>query len=123
MQTLTPSFKSSRTRRRNLAKRKGWAFASGLLLGGIIPAITFGVAHFQVQTNPALWVAVAGGLVYSAPMVAEFCTRYMGPMKAYGFVCSLEVALTFTAYSTAVPALLALIGLNAWVLGNRINND
>lgn len=114
--------KASR-RRVNMVKRKGWSFAAGVVLGGVIPAITFHLAHWQVADKPALWVAVAGGLVYSAPMVAEWFMRYAGVVKAWGFVASLEVALTFTDMVTAIPALLALIGLNAWVLGNRISND
>jgi hypothetical protein len=120
MQTLT---KSVITRRKNVAKRKGYAFASGTLLGGIIPAITYHVAHYQVQSMPMLWLAVAGGLAYSAPMVAAWFSRYAGTVKAWGFVVSLETALTITNNITAIPALLCLIGLNAWVLGNRINND
>ena len=115
--------KGERTRRANRVKRKGASFAAGVVLGGIIPAITCELAHYQVQANPALWVAVAGGLIYSAPMVAEWFTRYAGTVKAWGFVASLEVAMTWTDALTAIPALLALIGLNAWVLGNRISQD
>lgn len=104
-------------------RRKGWSFASGIVLGGIIPAITYEVAHYQVEGKAMLWLAVAGGLAYSAPMVAAWFARYAGPLKSWGFVISLETALTVTDNVTAIPALLALIGLNAWVLGNRINND
>lgn len=109
--------------RARVKKLKGWSFAAGVVLGGVIPSITFDVAHRQVQSQPMLWLAVAGGLVYSAPMVAQWFTRYAGLVKAWGFVVSLEVALVVTDYITAIPALLALIGLNAWVLGNRISQD
>lgn len=122
MKTMELS-KSARTRKMNKVRRKGWSFAAGVLLGGIIPAITFDVAHYQVVDTPMLWLAVAGGLAYSAPMVAAWFARYAGTIKAWGFVVSLETALTVTDSVTAVPALLALIGLNAWVLGNRINQD
>lgn len=118
-----PATKGQRTRIRNRRKR-GWAaFGSGLFLGGIIPALTFETAHYQVEAKPMLWLAVAGGLLYSAPMVAEFCTRYMGSLKAWGFVAMLEISLTFTDSITSVPALTALVALNAWVLGKRIQND
>lgn len=119
MQTIT---KVNR-RRLNRVKRKGWSFVAGTFLGGIVPALTYHVAHYQVESKPMLWLAVAGGLAYSAPMVASWFTRYAGTVKAWGFVVSLETALTVTDNITAIPALLALIGLNAWVLGNRINND
>lgn len=115
--------KSVSRRRLNRVKKKGWSFASGVVLGGIIPAITWECSHYQVESKPMLWLAVAGGLAYSAPVVAQWFARYSGPLKSWGFVVSLEVALTFTDYITAVPALICLIGLNAWVLGNRINND
>lgn len=114
--------KATKARTRKL-KRKGWSFAAGVVLGGVIPAVTFDVAHRQVQACPMLWLAVAGGLVYSAPMVAAWFTRYAGVVKAWGFVVSLETALVVTDYVTAIPTLLTLIGLNAWVLGNRISND
>jgi hypothetical protein len=118
-----PALKGQKTRIRNRRKR-GWAaFGSGLFLGGIIPALTFGIAHWQVQESPMLWLAVAGGLGYSAPMVAEWFARYAGGFKAWGFVGMLEIALTFTDMVTAIPALLALVALNAWVLGKRIQND
>lgn len=125
MKTITSirAFKGLRTRRVNKIKRKASAFSAGLLLGGVIPAITFAVAHYQVEEKPMLWLAVAGGLAYSAPMVAEWFTRYAGTVKAWGFVISLEVALTFTNNITAVPALLALVGLNGWILAQRITND
>jgi len=115
--------KATRTRRVNKIKRNASAFGAGLLLGGVIPAITFTIAHYQVEERPMLWLAVAGGLAYSAPMVAEWFTRYAGLVKAWGFVISLEVALTFTNNITAIPALLALVGLNGWILAQRITND
>jgi hypothetical protein len=68
------------------------SYAVGAVVGGIIPAITWDVAHHQAPTNPTLWLAVAGGLLYSAPLVAAWFSRYVGRIKAWGFVAALETA-------------------------------
>lgn len=112
------------TRRR---KARSWrqisAYAAGIVIGGIVPAITCDVAHNQVQAYPMLWLAVAGGLAYSAPMVAQWFSRYAGAFKAWGFVVSLETAMTFTHGWTAMAGLVVLTGVNAYVLANRFTQD
>ena len=70
-----------------------------------------------------LWLAVTGGLAYSAPMVATWFSRYAGPIKAWGFVVSLEVAMTFTEGWTPLAALTVLTGLNAYILAGRFAQD
>ena len=70
-----------------------------------------------------LWLAVAGGLAYSAPMVAAWFSRYSGPIKAWGFVVALEVAMTFTEGWTPLAALAVLTGLNAYILAGRFIAD
>lgn len=96
---------------------------AGLLIGGIIPSITWDIVHHQVGERPMLWLAVAGGLAYSAPMVANWFSRYAGAIKAWGFVVSLEVAMTFTGGWTPIAALLVLTGLNAYILAGRFASD
>lgn len=104
---------------------------AGAWTGGIVPAITYAVAHYQAPDltkqpwtpSAALWLVVIGGLAYSAPMVAAWMTRYAGQVKAWGFVISLEVAMTFTDHITALPALLTLVTINGIILGNRISQD
>lgn len=122
--------KASRTRRQNKIKRSMVASMGACYMGGIIPALTFGVAHFQApslfgQWSPqsALWLVVLGGLCYSSPMIAEWFARYAGRVKAWGFVVSLEVAMTWTDLYTAIPALLTLVALNGMILRDKFAND
>lgn len=116
--------KQTRTSRR---KARGWryatAYTAGIVIGGIIPSIAHDVAHNQAQALPMLWLAVAGFLAYSAPMVAQWFTRYAGPLKAWGFVVGLEAAMVFTTGWTDWAALAVLTGLNAYVLANRFTQD
>ena len=106
------------------SRRQQAAWLGGLVVGGIIPAITYHVAHYQTETHPMLWLGVAGGLAYSAPMCAEWFARYAGPWKAWGFVVALEVAMTFTpSLWTSLPALATLVGINAMILAKRFAQD
>lgn len=114
----TTRIKATQRRRRNLK-----AYLAGIVIGGILPAISCDVAHNQTGQYPMLWLAVAGFLAYSAPMVAEWFTRYAGQFKAWGFVVGLETAMTFTHGWTAIAALVVLTGLNAYVLANRFTQD
>ena len=115
------------TRRHVTRRRRGWrkvcAFAAGIVIGGIIPSIAHDVAHNQAQAAPMLWLAVAGFLAYSAPMVAQWFTRYAGQIKAWGFVVGLEAAMVFTQGWTDWAALAVLTGLNAYVLADRFTQD
>lgn len=124
--------KAQRTRLKNKAKQEALAWTGGLIIGGIIPIITYHVAHYQAP-NPfvspwgpemGLWLVVFGGLAYSAPTVAQWFTRYSSRAKSWGFVLSLECAMTFTHSAwTTLPALAVLVGLNAIILANRFKND
>lgn len=129
MKTMEIS-KASRTRRQNKIKRSMVASLGACYMGGIIPALTFGVAHFQApslfgQWSPqsALWLVVLGGLAYSGPMVASWFSCYAGTFKGWGFVVSLEVAMTWTDLYTAIPALLTLCVLNGMILRDKFAND
>jgi hypothetical protein len=121
--TINKVNKGSITRRKNKVKKNVYAYFAGIILGGVIPLIAFNVAHVQVIENPALWVIVAGALIYSAPMVSEWFGRYVGKVKGWGFTVALEVSLTFTHHWTAWLALVVLVGLNAFVLANRFTQD
>ena len=39
---------------------------TGLIIGGFVPVATWTVVHYEVSAMPALWLLVAGGLIYSA---------------------------------------------------------
>ena len=123
MQTQTRQKKVSLRIRNRKAKTRLVQYAAGAVIGGIVPATTWDIAHSQTQAAPMLWLAVAGGLAYSAPMVAQWFSRYVGNVKGWGFVVSLETALTFTSLETALPALAVLTALNAFILSNRFAQD
>ena len=120
------AIEAGRRRRKNQTaegKKRIFAYLAGLLIGGIIPTITWDVAHHQTQHRPMLWAAVMGGLIYSAPMVAGWFSRYVGQIKGWGFVVALETAMTFTEGWTTLSALIVLVGLNAYILAGRFTHD
>ena len=124
--TVTAAIKEAGRRRKNQTtegKKRIFAYLAGLLIGGIIPTITWDVAHHQTPHRPMLWVAVVGGLIYSAPMVADWFSRYVGRIKGWGFVIALETAMTFTEGWTTLSALIVLVGLNAYILAGRFTLD
>lgn len=129
--TLTGAAKSAKTRRCNKLKANASASMGALVMGGIAPCISYHVAHFQapdltaVPLSPSafLWLVTAGLLVYSAPLIISWFSRYVGWLKAAGFVVGLETAQTFTAWPTALPALAVLVTLNAIILRDKFAND
>ena len=88
---------------------------TGLVIGGFVPVATWTLVHFEVAALPALWLLVAGGLLYSALTVfswglAAFGNRY----KAAGFCLLLEGILTFGhVLALSVSALIVLVFINA----------
>ena len=120
-----PRIRDRATERRRTARNArlaAVAYFAGMMLGGVIPTITWDVAHRQVAQTPLLWLGVAGGLLYSAPIVATWFSAYVGKLKGWGFVLSLEVALTVTQGWTSITALLVLTALNAYVLGEILRD-
>lgn len=118
--------KGQRTRKLNQAKsRKGQVarLTAGAIIGGIIPAIAHDVAHRQTEAEPLLWLAVGAFLAYSAPLGAEYLTRYLGQVKAWGMIVGLESAMVITHGWTDWAALVVLTGINAWILSQRFAND
>lgn len=100
-------------------------------MGGICPVIAFSVSHFQAPNllneswtpKAALWLVTLGLLVYSAPLIASWFSRWVGPVKAWGFVIAMETTMTITDLYTAIPALLTLIALNGMILKEKFQND
>jgi len=129
MQTLARPRRKALVSKRN--KRALLITIGAASLGGILPAISYHVAHYQAPSlftapwgpSHGLWLVVAGLLAYSAPSVAQWFARYSSPVKAWGFVVGLECAMTCTAQITALPALLALVIVNAIVLSGRMSQD
>jgi hypothetical protein len=88
---------------------------TGLVIGGFVPMATWTLVHYEVESIPALWLLVAGGLLYSALTVfqwglAAFGNRY----KAAGFCLLLEGILSFGhVLALSLSALAVLVFINA----------
>jgi hypothetical protein len=129
---LFGALKGAVTRRKNKVKSGFIRSAGACYMGGICPVISYCVAHEQApnlvdgsQWTPqaALWLVVVGLLVYSAPLVVQWFSRWVGTLKSVGFVVGLEVAQTFTDPTTALPALVTMVALNAIILRDKFAND
>jgi hypothetical protein len=129
--TIMSVSKATLTRRNNKRRQNGIASLGSLVMGGIAPITSFEVSHFQapdltkvnLDASSFLWIVTLGLLVYSAPLVISWFSRYVGMVKAVGFVVAMETTQTFTSLSTAVPALMVLVVLNAIILRGRFLND
>lgn len=130
MKTQTKN-KSVRTRQNNKLKRNLIQSMGACYMGGICPCIAFAVSHFQAPNlftqdwtpKAALWLVTLGLLIYSAPLIATWFSRWVGSAKAWGFCVAMETTLTFTDLYTAIPALLTLIALNGLILRDKFVND
>jgi hypothetical protein len=88
---------------------------TGLVIGGFVPVAIWAVVHFEVQSIPALWFLVAGGLLYSALTVFHWIVSAFGSAyKAVGFCILLEGIMTL-AHNLALSfaALIILVFINA----------
>ena len=87
----------------------------GLVIGGFIPVATWTVVHFEVSARRALWLLVAGGLLYSALTVFQWAQAAFGNRwKALGFCVLLEGILTFGQNrALSLAALTVLVFINA----------
>ena len=88
---------------------------TGLIIGGFVPVATWSLVHFEVSKIPALWLLVAGGLLYSALTVFQWGVSAFGnAFKAVGFCVLLEGILTFShTFSLSVAGLTVLVFINA----------
>jgi hypothetical protein len=101
--------------RRSFSRGARLAGVIGLVIGGFVPVATYTVVHFEVAAIPALWVLVAGGLVYSAMTVFMWAKSAFGStVKAIGFCILLEGILTFAhSIVLSLAALAVLVFINA----------
>jgi len=116
------------------ATRSSLALTLGAALGGLVPCLTYVVAHVgelvHVEggtvtaapwTHPA-WLLVAGGLLFSAKTVYAWTAAAFGDrLKALGFVALVEgVLLLSPSPAVAYVALAYLIVINALGTGARL---
>jgi len=106
-------------------KKNRIAMSAGFVLGGWVPTVTYLVSHFHVQSQPQLWLLVAGGLTYSAMTVFEWAKiAFRHPLKALGFVILLEGGMTFVPdLWIGLPSLGLLVLINGLAAGTNLVND
>ena len=108
----------------NAAQKRTIGQAMASVASGFLPIASFVLAHFESKTNPLLWVLVAAALLFSAPTLAAWATKWSGNQyKAWGFTILLEGVMVFSgtpALSYAGLAILVVINAaNAWDLAAR----
>ena len=92
---------------------------SGILLGGIVPILTYCRAHFEVNPEkPYFQVTtylVLGGLLFSAKSVYSWGREaFNSPAKALGFLVLAEGVMVFSSIQIlSLVSLLYLIAINA----------
>lgn len=108
--------------------RSQWlATAIGGIIGAIVPVLVFRIAHYHVEATPALWLIVAGGLLFSASSVYGWGLKLFGGAwyKAGGFTLLIELSTVFVQGWESYVALSVLCLINAvnmahaLVVGNR----
>jgi hypothetical protein len=114
-------------KKKTIKQRFFWSFS--IYIGGLFPCISFNIAHSQikqVQTySNKFWLLCLITLflqLASAPNVAKFMKRYWEPYKAWCFVLGCELSMSFTEGFTAYSSLLIMIGINAIMLVEAMNN-
>lgn len=109
------------------ARRHPIAALLGALLGGVVPLVTYVVAHYELRDG---WIEpraalVAGGLAYSAKTVWQWGRlAFKCPWKATGFVLLLEGVMVLSSIPwLARLALSYLMGINAVATACTIAHD
>lgn len=109
--------------------RSQWlATAIGCVIGAIVPLLVYRIAHYHVSDTPALWLIVAGGLLFSASSVYGWGLKLFGGAwyKAGGFTLLIELSTVFVQGWESYIALSVLMAVNAvnmahaLVVGNRV---
>lgn len=99
----------------------------GSIIGAVVPVLVYRIAHHHAGDTPALWLIVAGGLLFSASSVYGWGMRLFGNAwyKAGGFTVLIELSTVFVQGWESKLALSILILINAvnlahaLVVGNR----
>lgn len=103
------------------------ASLTGAIIGAVVPVLVYRIAHYHAADTPALWLIVAGGLLFSASSVYGWGLRLFGDAwyKAGGFTILLELSTVFVKGWESKLALSVLILINsinlahALVVGNK----
>lgn len=108
--------------------RSQWlATGIGCVVGAIVPVLVYRIAHHHVSAAPALWLIVAGGLLFSASSVYGWGLKLFGGAwyKALGLTLLIELSTVFIEGWESYVALSVLCVINAvnmahaLVVGNR----
>lgn len=99
----------------------------GSIIGAVVPVLVYRIAHHHAGDTPALWLIVAGGLLFSASSVYGWGMKLFGGAwyKAGGFTVLVELSTVFVQGWESKLALSILILINAvnlahaLVVGNR----
>ena len=99
----------------------------GSIVGAVVPVLVYRIAHHHAGDTPALWLIVAGGLLFSASSVYGWGMKLFGGQwyKAGGFTVLVELSTVFIQGWESKLALSILILINAvnlahaLVVGNR----
>jgi len=108
-------------------KSQWLATGIGCVVGAIVPVLVYRIAHYHVEATPALWLIVAGGLLFSASSVYGWGLKLFGGQwyKAGGFTLLIELSTVFVQGWESYVALSVLCLINAvnmahaLVVGNR----
>ena len=107
-------------------KSQWLATGIGGIIGAIVPVLVYRIAHYHVEATPALWLIVAGGLLFSASSVYGWGIKLFGQWyKAGGFTLLIELSTVFVEGWESYVALSVLCLINAvnmahaLVVGNR----
>ena len=107
----------------------------GFLLGSFVPVASYVIGHYEAPRTPAawnadplsaaMWLLVAGGLLYSAITVFSWSkVAFKNPAKAVGFCVLIEGVMTFShTYALALTALGLLIAINGIATGCTLALD
>lgn len=101
------------------------ALIAGCILGGLVPAASYVMAHVEAYEHPLKWALVAAGMIYSAISVFDWSkTAFRNAVKAFGFVVLLEgVAIFASTQALSLAALFVLIAINATSTGCNLIVD
>ena len=109
-------------------KSQWLATCIGCVIGAIVPVLVYRIAHYHVEATPALWLIVAGGLLFSASSVYGWGLKLFSAWyKAGGFTLLIELSTVFVEGWESYVALSVLCLINAvnmshaLVIGNRVS--